>query len=777
MDSIRRLVLLKLAFLAVVLAAFCLPLISNARAQSDLFSPEQRKHWAFQRIVRPEVPPVKNTKWVRNPIDAFILAEMRARGVEPSPPADKITLLRRASFDLVGLPPTIEEVTAFLADKSPNAFDKVVERLLASPHYGERWARHWLDLARYAESEGFKSDETRPNVWRYRDYLIRAFNEDKPYDRFIKEQIAGDELWPEDFEARIATSFNRHYPDESNARNLMQRRQEILNDITDTVGSVFLGLTFGCARCHDHKFDPILQADYYRLQAFFAHVRAADDIVLAPAHVVEDYRQRLAVWEEKTRSIRAEMEAIEAPKRKEILDDFIVKYPPEIRAAIAKPPSERTPIEWQMYYKAKPYLDPKSHAYEAPTSTVVKSLKGESKKRWEELKAELDKYRPLYPGELPIGTGIVDAGRQAPKTFILFGGVYNSPYEEVQPGFLTLLDSNPAKITPPERVESTGRRTALANWLVDPQNPLTSRVIVNRLWHYHFGQGLVGTPSNFGLVGDRATHPKLLDWLATEFMRHGWSIKYVHRLIVTSNAYRQSSGYREAAAKIDPTNRLLWRFPRKRLEGEVIRDAALSVSGLLNPKMGGPSIFPEVPAGMESRGGWKATADPAERNRRSIYVFVRRNTRYPMFETFDMPDTHESCPRRNVTTSPLQALTMLNNKLALEWAESFAGRVLQRAGRDRNAQVDLAYRLAYSRPPDTAERESALSFFSRHGAIVAERAAAGGKLAMPAFQTQPLSPVEKQHSAALEKLDPVEAATLVDFCHMLINANEFVYRN
>ncbi len=789
MGSVRRLVLLKLTFFAVVLASFCLPMVRNAIAQSDLFTPEQRKHWAFQRIVRPEIPPVRSpasvphrslsekAKWVCNPIDAFILAEMEARGVEPSPAADKITLLRRASFDLIGLPPTPKEVDAFLADKSADAFDKALDRLLASPHYGERWARHWLDLARYAESEGFKSDETRPNAWRYRDYVIKAFNENKPYDRFIKEQIAGDELWPDDFDARVATAFNRHYPDESNARNLMQRRQEILNDITDTVGSVFMGLTVGCARCHDHKFDPILQADYYRLQAFFANVRAADDIVLAPAHAVEDYHQRLAAWEEKTGSIRGEMEAIEAPKRKEILDEFIVKYPPEIRAAIAKPPSERTPIEWQMYYKAKPYLDPKSHAFEAPPSTVVKSLKGDAKKRWEELKAELDKYAPLHPGELPVGTGIVDASRQAPKTFVLFGGVYNSPYEEVQPGFLTLLDSNPAKIAPPEKVESTGRRTALANWLADPQNPVTSRVIVNRIWHYHFGQGLVGTPSNFGLAGDRPAHPKLLDWLATEFTRHGWSMKYLHRLIMTSNAYRQSSGYREAAAKIDPTNRLLWRFPRKRLEGEVIRDAALVVSGLLNPKMGGPSIFPEVPAGMESRGGWKATADAAERNRRSIYVFVRRNTRYPMFETFDMPDTHESCPRRNVTTSPLQALTMLNNKLALEWAESFAGRVLQRAGPDRNAQVDLAYRLAYSRLPDKAERESALNFFSRHRAIVAERAAAGGKLALPAFLTQQSLPLGGQHAASLQKVDPVEAATLVDFCHMLINANEFVYRN
>jgi hypothetical protein len=452
--SSHRPFLLNSIFWAVLLLACCVPLVKTIAAPSDdFFTPEQRRHWAFQKIVRPEIPRARNTKWIRNPIDAFILAELEAKSVEPAPRADKITLLRRASFDLIGLPPTPEEVDAFLADKSPRAFEKVVDRLLASPRYGERWARHWLDLARYAESEGFKSDETRPNAWRYRDYVIKAFNADRPYDRFMKEQIAGDELWPDNFDARVATAFNRHYPDESNARNLMQRRQEILNDITDTAGSVFMGLTVGCARCHDHKFDPILQADYYRLQAFFANVRAADDIVLAPAQAVEDYKKQLGVWEEKTRSIREQMAAVEEPKRRELIADLTNKYPAEIQAAIKKPPAERTPIEWQMYYKAKPYLDPNSHAYIASSHEVGKSLKGDAKKRWEELRTQLDKFDPPRPVELPIATAIVDAGRQPPKTFILFGGVYNSPYEEVQPGFLTLLDPNPAKITPPEKVE------------------------------------------------------------------------------------------------------------------------------------------------------------------------------------------------------------------------------------------------------------------------------------------------------------------------------------
>ncbi len=742
-----------ITFFAV--AALVVPLANIAAPSEDPFTLQQRKYWAFQKIRRWQPPVVRDRLWVRNPIDAFVLAELESKGLPPSPRANKITLLRRATADLTGLPPTPEDVEAFLADKSPRAFEKVVDRLLASPHYGERWARHWLDLARYAESEGFKSDETRPNAWRYRDYVIRAYNADRPFDRFIREQIAGDELWPNDPDARVATAFNRHYPDESNARNLMQRRQEILNDVTDTAGSVFLGLTYGCARCHDHKFDPILQADYYRLQAFFANVRAADEIVLVPPDAVEKHRRQMAVWEEKTRSIRDQMAAIEAPKRKEIYNDFFSKYPPEIQAAILKPPEERTAIEWQMYYKANAYLYPDSE-------TVAQNLKGDEKKKWQALKTELDKFRDLRPPDLPIATGIVDVSAQAPKTFVLAGGVYDAPKQEVEPGFPAILDPNPAKITPPQGLDSTGRRTALANWLSSPENPLTARVVVNRVWHYHFGRGIVRTPSDFGMVGEEPTHPKLLDWLASEFIRQGWSLKSLHRLIMLSSTYQQSSAHRRRAFLADPQNRLFWHFPRQRLEAEVIRDSCLAVAGLLNPKLGGPSVFPELPAGM-SRGNWKVTQDPAERNRRSIYIFVRRNTRYPLLEVFDLPDTHESCARRNVTTIAPQALTLLNGKLTLEWAEAFAGRVLKSAGSGLKAQIETAYRLAYSRRPEASELETALGFFERQRALIAERASTGGKLALP-----PLLP---------EHADRVEAAALVDFCHMLMNSNEFVYRD
>ena len=515
------------------------PLVFGALSPEKLadqpFTPHQIRHWAFQKVQRPAVPLVDNEEWVRNPVDAFVMAKLEAKGLDPSARADQITLLRRAYFDLIGLPPMPEQVDAFLADQSPDAFKRVVDQLLASPHYGERWARHWLDLARYAESEGFKADETRPNVWRYRDYVIGSLNLDKPYDRFVREQIAGDELWPNNHDAQLGTAFNRHYPDEYNAVDLTQRRQEILNDITDTVGAVFLGLTYGCARCHDHKFDPILQADYYRLQAFFANTRAKDNIALCSEEEAERHRLQLASWEQKTAEIRQEMALVAEPKRKEILEEMVAKYPPKIQEALSVPAEERSPFQRLIYYKVKPFHDPDSYLYQAPTTSVLKKLSEEEKERWEKLQARLDAFSDLHPGRLPIGVGIVDVGREAPRTYILSGGAHDAHGREVQPGFLTLLAPGPAKIIAPEGLQSSGRRSALANWLVDPANPLTARVMVNRIWHSYFSRGLVETPSNLGIIGADPSHPQLLDWLANEFIRNGWSIKDMHRLIMNSN--------------------------------------------------------------------------------------------------------------------------------------------------------------------------------------------------------------------------------------------------
>ena len=726
-----------------------------ARAPTDsLFTEHQESHWAFQPVSTPSVPEAPQG----NAIDAFVAERLGERGLVPGPRADKVTLIRRATFDLHGLPPAPEEVRAFLADESPVAFAKVVDRLLSSPRYGERWSRHWLDLARYAESEGFKSDETRPNAWRYRDYVIDSLNADKPYDRFVQEQIAGDELWPRSAAARIGTGFNRHYADESNAAILVQRRQEILLDITDTVGAVFLGLTYGCAKCHDHKFDPILQADYYRLQAFFTNFATDDEIHLLSEERRQEHRRRQAEWEMATRDIRAQMDELLDEKRAEAFETQVNRRSPETQDAFNKPASERTMYErllfqqhmWQMRYH--------------DDAKLANTLEGEAKERYRALEAELAELDHLKPEELPVGIGIREMGAEAPKTHILSFANYAAPLDEVEPGFLTLLDPEPATYAPTLEGRSSGRRSALAKWLTDPENPLPARVMVNRLWHYHFGQGIVRTPSDFGLMGERPTHPQLLDWLAAEFVRQGWSVKHLHRLIMLSETYQQTSSFREDAAETDPFNRLLWRFPPQRLEGEVIRDSMLSVAGRLNNQVGGPSVYPALPEGAaEPRGGWDVPERRYEQDRRSVYVFVRRNSRYPMLESFDMPDTHESCARRATTTTAPQALALLNSEHTLGWARGLASRVLEEAGADRNRQIQAGFQLAYSRAPDAWERDTVLTFFDTQSKVIADRAAAGEALHVP--HTFP------------EAMSREEAAAVVDFCHMLLNSNEFVYMN
>jgi len=737
--------------------------ISSSGASADVVASGAagEKGWEFVRPVAQEPPAVRNASWVRNPIDSFVLAKLEEQGLSPSAAASRESLIRRVYLDLIGLPPSPAEVDAFVADLSPNAYGKVVDRLLASPHYGERWARHWLDLARYADSEGFKADETRPYMWRYRDYVIDAFNSDKPYDRFLREQIAGDELWPSDPQARIATGFLRSYADESNARELFQRRQEILNDDTDTVGAVFLGLTFGCARCHDHKYDPISQRDYYRLQAFFAAIRADDHIIVASPGEIADHDAKLAAWEQKTRDIRREMASLEAKPRKAILKDYFDKYPPEIQASLLKPAANRTPIDWVLHYKAAQYMEPDSYQYLAPPAACLAGMSAKDKTRYHELQEELSEFDDLKPASLPLGTGIVDACAEAPNTYVLRLGVFNAPKAQVDPGFPSAVASDAAHIEPLSSPPSTGRRTALANWLASADNPLVARVMVNRIWHYHFGQGIVATPSDFGVQGDPPTHPELLDWLVTEFVRDGWSIKKLHRLIVTSSTYRQSTAPRPAEAKADPDDNLLWRFPRKRLEAEIIRDSALAVAGVLNPKMGGPGVFPEIPAGMEVRGGWTVAKNAAERNRRSVYIFVRRNTRYPMLEAFDMPDPYETCPRRYRTTTPSQALMLLNNGLTIQWAQRLAGRVLNQGASNRNEMIVAAYRLAYCRHPSPEEMQDVGEFLDRQESIIADRIAKGEVVSFP-------EPPGK-------KLRDQQAAALVDLCHVLMNSNEFVY--
>src|SRR5215831_16839167 len=721
------------------------------------FTDAQRKYWAFQKVVKPAVPAVNEKSWVRTPVDAFILAKLEERHLKPNPPADRTTLIRRAYFDLIGLPPTPEQVQGFLSDNAADAYEKVISGLLASPRYGERWGRHWLDLARYADTQGFKADETRPNVWRYRDYVIQAVNEDKPYDRFIKEQIAGDELYPTDPAAKVATGFNRLWPDESNLANPILMRQEILDDITDTVASVFMGLTYGCAKCHDHKFDPILQKDYYKLQAFFAGTTNTDRASLLSGEQAAVYQRQYAEWDAKTRDIRSRMREMLEEVRLTATKNAIGMFPKEAQEAIFTPPEKRTPMQWQTYYRSASRL-PKDTALE-------KSLTGEAEERYNALKKELSQYDSIKPPDPPVAEVMMDQGREAPPTYLLAKGVWDAPLEAVQPGFLSILDLNPARVVPPEGLESTGRRSALANWLTDPSNPLVSRVMVNRIWHYHFGQGIVGSPSDFGVMGERPSNPKLLDYLASEFIANGWSMKKLHRMIMLSNSYQESSAYQEAAAAIDPEDKLLWRFERRRLEGEVIRDSMLFVSGALNMKMGGPGVFPPLPPGVSQPRStymnWKPEKDQAEANRRSVYVFVKRNLRYPMFEAFDFPDTHESCPRRFATVTPTQPLTMMNDELVMEWSRALAGRVLNDSGLSTEQQIERAYRLALSRSPRPEESRLVLDFLTRQTTLLADRLTKSEQVTLP-----PSVP---------DGMKPAQAAAFVDFCHTLLNSNEFIY--
>jgi len=739
-------------------------------AEQDQFTAAQRNFWSLQPVKKSPVPTVRDQAWVKTPIDAFVLAKLEESGLKPNPAADRITLLRRATIDMTGLPPTQEEIDQFVNDKSANAWDKVVDRLLASPAYGERWARHWLDVARYADSNGFKADETRPNIWRYRDYVINAFNNDKPYDRFVKEQVAGDELYPGDPEALAAMGFNRNWIDESNAAALYTRRQETLDDMTTVTGVAFMGMTYGCARCHNHKFDPILQKDYYRLQAFFANTSFGDgplpdkDPALRKKH---DEQQ--ALYNEKTKDIRAEMAKILEPLRTARLVSGSKTFEQDVQAAILMDPAKRDPLQAMMYQTAEPRVT----FDEEPDARTLRSLKGDDGKRYADLKKQLAEFDSLKPAPLPQGQYMIDISATAPKTFILKGGNFDLKGDEVQPGFLSILDPTDAKITPPAGLNSTGRRSALANWLTDPKNPLPARVMVNRMWSYHFGRGIVATPGDFGRMGSRPTHPELLDYLAATFVESGWSMKKMHRMILLSNTYQQSSDFRAAAAETDSDDKLLWRYPRHRLEAEAIRDSMLSVSGLLNPQMGGPGVFPPVPAGTLSdlsataaAGGWKTEKDPAQNNRRSVYIFVRRNLRYPMLQEFDSANTFESCDYRKPTVTPSQSLDLLNNDLVLDWARSFAGRVLNDSGLSADAQVQRAFKLAYGRAPTAEEQKIASDFLAKQIPIMGQRL-------LSADKNKPPMPTNMPPGI----FDPARAAAMVDLSQMLLDSNEFLYIN
>lgn len=706
-------------------------------------------HWAF-RSVRSTTPPEMVSQGGVHPVDAFVLARLERRGLSLSPEASRETLIRRLTIDLHGIPSLPEEVERFVADSRPDAYERLIDRLLASPRYGERWARHWLDLVRYSESDGFKTDAIRPFAWRYRDYVIRALNADKPYDRFITEQLAGDEITPVTGDALVATGFLRLWAWECNNRVLPLLWQRILNDVTDVTGQTFLGLTVACARCHDHKIDPISRKDYHALMAFFAGMGPHDDLPVGTTAEIDDYHRALRVWEDETRELRSEVESFKRPYFRQAQRDGAKKFPESVQRIVAKPPEERSDWEKQIMLIGGPELMVSQGELE---SVMPKDVR----EKWDALKERLAVFEKRRP-KFPLARGVRDMSASPPPTRIS-----DDPSAMVvEPGVLPVLGESAISVEALPR--SSGRRTTLARWIASRANPLTSRVLVNRLWQHHFGRGLVATPSDFGLQVQPPTHPELLDWLSNEFVSRGWSLKSMHRLILTSATYRQSVSHENPlGSSVDPDNRLLWRQNMRRVEAEVLRDSVLATSGDLDFRMYGESVYPRLPEGLNAQYVWKPTAELAERDRRSVYLVVKRNMHLPLLKAFDVPDNHGSCARRQVTTTAPQALMLLNGQWTLKKARAFAGRLLTECaegGDYGRFVIDRAYRLVYGRGPTARETKMAREFLDAQAAIIDERIA-GESVALP-----PRIP---------KGVEPAWAAALVDYCHSLWNTNEFIY--
>ena len=739
-------------------------------AVADAAAPKKSKHWAYQPIKAPAQPNVNNKSWVRSPLDAFVLAPLEAKGLTPSPDADRAAFVRRATLDAWGVIPTPEDVASFVGDTSPNAYEKLADRLLESPKYGERQARRWLDLARYADSSGFTNDETRENLWRYRDYVINAFNHDKPYNQFVSEQLAGDEIAPGNPDALIATGFLRSYPDDSNSRDLVQKKFQNTTDITDTVGEVFLAQTVGCARCHNHKFDNISMKEYYSLQSFFANVHAVDNIPASKGPLERNYEAEWNKWEEATKEIKAKQKALLDPVREAGRKYNYERFSLATQAALNKPLNQLNPDErWVRHRYDNNAKDSDVAAFLADNSD--KSAKdynpeyAEKSKQYKELDKELKKFDKLKPaaGSTTI-SAVTELGHtDAPPTHVRFSGVFDRPTDEVQPGFIAAINDEKPAIEPLSF--SSGRRAALAKWIASANNPLTARVYVNRVWDQYFGRGIVETVSDFGKAGKKPTNPELLDYLADNFIKQGWSIKKLHREILLSSVYRQASDHRDDVAKADPENKLLAVFPRQRLEAEEIRDSLLVASGKLEGNVGGPSVFPPVPSNLGAGDKWKVSKDAQDQNRRSLYIFTRRSVPYPLLQTFDMASAQQVHSKRDVTTTPLQALALFNSDTVFEWSQALAGRVISEAGSDETAQLNRLYQILFSRFPNDAEKTALIAFLGSQEKTILEKAATG-KFAVSI-------PTGLKDTKVL---NPVRAAAFVDLVHTVANSNEFSYR-
>jgi hypothetical protein len=673
-------------------------------ASSSLADPKS-DHWAWKPPVRPAVPTVRGPQ-PASAIDVFIRAKLDAAGISPAPPARREQLIRRVTFDLTGLPPMPEEVDAFVRDSSPAAWEKVVDRLLASPRYGERWGRHWLDLVRYADTNGFEFDEPRPDAWRYRDYVVRSLNADKPYDRFIIEQLAGDEAFRGDRDALIATGFNLLGPDMTDASDQNQRRLNTLNDITDTAGLAFLGMTIACARCHDHKFEPIPQTDYFRLQAFFAPAVFRRDLPISSDAERAAFEAREREYQSLTKSVRDEIAALESPVRKRLFEQKLSRLSEEAQAAHRTAADQRTGGQQELVAETQRLVN-------VTDAEIARAMSAEEKAKLASLKDRLKSFDKKKPPPLPVAMGLTDKPGPPPKWHLLSRGELSSPAGEVSPGYPVVLTGGKAtSATIDTQSSSTGRRLALAKWIASADNPLTARVIVNRLWQHHFGRGIVPTASDFGLRGEAPTHPELLDYLATEFVRGGWSLKRMHKLLLMSETYQRSTHHSPLTThqSKDPDNKLLWRMNRQRLEGEAVRDTLLAISGRLNSTAYGPGVvLPELTAASGGARPVAATADAREHMRRSIYLFSRRNLRNPFLEAFDLPDSNLSCPKRERSTTAPQALALLNTNDAATAAKALAERLMNEARTDEE-RIERAYRLTLGRSPTDVEKERARRF-------------------------------------------------------------------
>lgn len=687
---------------------------------------EDRAYWAYQPRAGVKPPAVKDAAWPRNAIDNFILSSLEAAGLKPVAAAEKLALIRRVSYDLTGLPPSPEEIDQFLADQDPAAYEKLIDRLLASPAYGERWARHWLDVVRFAETNGYERDGPKPFAWRYRDYVIKSLNEDKPYSQFVREQIAGDELalknWSTD--ALIAPGYYRLGLWDDEPADPLQARYDELDDVVATTAQTFLGMTMNCARCHDHKIDPIPQRDYYRLLAFFVDIpRMSNDRNVRSANSLVDIStpEKKKKYEGEFQKRQAEIDGL-TRQMVAIEEEAIKKMPAEDQRAsegLDRP---------QVVKKIKDFL-------EAPRWKAYQDLR--------KSRTELER-QPDPRVDLALSINRIDP--RPPQTHVMTRGNPHSPADVVTPGFPAVIEATDPKL--PEvaaDAKSSGRRTILADWITSEKNPLTARVIVNRIWQHHFGRGIVGSPNDFGRYGEQPTHPELLDWLANDFVAGGWKMKRLHKLICLSATYQLSSKSDDKAMQVDPNDQLLWRFPMRRLSAEELRDSMLAIAGTLDRRMYGESIYPKIPrevlAGQSVPGqGWP-TSKPEDSNRRSVYVHIKRSLRLPILSLFDQADTDTSCPARYVTTVPSQALGLFNGEFTHEVAESFVKRLSKEEPANTKARVARAIRLTTGRKPTDAEIDRDLKFISD-------------------LTTQ-------------EKL--TDAQAWVEYAVLLLNTNEFIY--